>query len=542
MIDLRRRSLLKAGVLGAGAMAAPGRAATLNRGFTHGVASGDPRQDRVLLWTRYVPPRGDAAPLAYEVAEDVGFGRIVTRGEAVASAETDYCAKPAVAGLASGRWYYYRFSAPDGARSAIGRTRTLPEGNARAFRIAAFSCSNKPFGWFNAYAHAAARNDIDLVVHLGDYIYEYPRGDYPSNDQILPGRPIEPATEIVQLADYRARYASYRTDPDLQRLHQLFPSLNIWDDHEITNDAWKGGAQNHQPETEGDWEVRKATAKRAFREWLPMGDEDYAAYEVGDLLTLIRLDTRLAGRDKQIDLGRALAGANDTVAALTALRDKDWTDPSRTLLGQAQEAWLADQFKASSTAGMRWQLVAHQVLAGFLSTSADAETSWLGPDPSERARQRLAAGLAATKLGLPFNMDSWSGYPAARARMLSAAQGANANLVMIAGDTHNAWAFDLMNDRRPAGVEFGTPSVTSPGFEGSLRGVSPERVAQSLVAANPELKWADTSRRGYMTLSFTPDAVQCDWNLLDTIRERSTVVAATQTARVRRGANQLSLG
>ncbi len=540
MIDLRRRSLLKAGAIGTGLLAAPAGAIGPVRDFTHGVASGEPSATGVLLWTRFVPARGDAVPLSFEVAEDPGFGRIVARGDTLASADNDHCAKPRVEGLTPDRWYYYRFAAPDGARSMTGRTRTLPQGPTRQFRIAAFSCSNKPFGWFNAYAHAAARTDIDLVVHLGDYFYEYVRGDYPSEAQTVPGRPIAPAGETWQLQHYRERFASYRDDPDLQRLHQLYPSIQIWDDHETANDAWKDGAQNHQPETEGPWEVRKAAARKAFREWLPASDDDYADYAIGDLVTLIRVDTRLAGRDRQIDLGAALAGATDTRAALIALRDGAWSDPKRQMLGAAQEGWLADRLKASVRSGARWQLVAQQVLAGAVSTPPDVTADWLGPDPSPFAKARVGAGIAASKLGLPFNWDSWGGYPAARARMLGSAQAAGANLVTIAGDSHNGWAFDLANDGKPAGVEFGTCSVTSPGLENYLRAAPPERVASSLVAANPELKWCDTSNRGYMALSFTPDAVRCDWQLLDTVRTRSTA-STTRSAMVAHGAQRLTL-
>ncbi len=540
MIDLRRRSLLKGGLFGAGALAAPASAIGPMRGFTHGVASGEPRADSVMLWTRYVPAKGDAAPLRFEVAEDVGFGRIVARGEAVASADRDYCAKPVAAGLVPGRWYFYRFTAPDGVQSMMGRTRTLPQGPTAQFRIAAFSCSNKPFGWFNAYAHAAARNDIDMFVHLGDYFYEYVRGDYPSEKDSVAGRPINPAGETYRLEDYRARYASYRDDPDLQRLHQLFPCLVLWDDHETANDAWMGGAQNHQPETEGPWEVRKAAAKQAFREWLPASDADYESYQIGDLVTLMRLDTRLTGRDRPIDLGEELVGKDDVPAALVALRDGTWSKTERQVLGPKQEAWLADRLKASVSNGTRWQLLAQQVLSGFLVTSQEATADWLGPNPSERAKKRVGAGIAASKLGLPYNWDSWSGYPAARARMLASAQAAGANLVSIAGDSHNAWAFDLANDGKPAGVEFGTCSVTSPGLENSLRGVSPDRVSAALVAANPELKWCDTSRRGYMALNFMRDAMTCEWQLLDTIRERS-VTCATRTAHVAHGTQRLGM-
>lgn len=541
MIDLRRRSLLKAGALGAGALAAPAGAVGLTRGFTHGVASGEPRSDRVMLWTRYVPARGDAALIGYEVAEDPGFGRVVAKGDVPVSGETDFCAKATVTGLVPGRWYYYRFTGADHSRSMMGRTRTLPEGRTHGFRIAAFSCANKPFGWFNAYAHAAARNDIDLVVFLGDYAYEYPRGDYPSAQQSVAGRPIEPEGETYQLDGYRARYASYRADPDLQRLHQMFPCLAIWDDHETANDAWKDGAENHQPDVEGSWDARKVAARRAFRDWLPMSDEDYASYEIGDLVTLIRCETRLVGRDKQLDLASALAGASDLNAALIAFRDGALADPKRSMMGERQEEWAAKQLRDSVKAGTRWQLVAQQVLMGHLVTSSEATADWLGPNPSERVRKRITAGIAAAKAGIGLNPDAWDGYPAARGRLLGAAQSAGASFVTMAGDTHNAWAFELANDGKPAGVEFGTNSVTSPGLEAYLRGVTPERVARSLVAANPELEWCDTSRRGYMTLSFTPDELRTDWQLLDTVRERSTA-ATTQTARVAHGAGRMTLG
>jgi alkaline phosphatase D len=539
MIDVRRRLFLKTGLLGLGALGTPLLAQ--ERGFTHSVASGDPRADGVILWTRYMGS-GDEAKLRVEVARDEGFGRIIRRAEAVASGASDFTARAEVTGLDPDRRYFYRFVAPDGTRSPVGRTKTLPAAGTRPFRIAVFSCSNLPFGWFNAYGHAAARDDIDLVVHLGDYIYEYQRGAYPSLQQAMPGRIIEPANEIVALADYRARYASYRRDADLATLHQMFPSVTIWDDHEFTNDAWRDGAQNHQPETEGDWATRKRIARQVNREWLPMRDVPYDAIEIGDLATLIRLDTRAEGRDQQLDLGGVLKGAANPTAALAAFRDGPWSDRERTLLGQQQEAWFTRAVGASVKARQRWQLVAHQVLAGTVQTPKTATPAWLGADAPDYVRGRITAGIAATRAGLPANLDSWGGYPAARARMLRAAQEANANLVMIAGDTHNAWAFDLANEERPAGVEFGGQSVSSPGFEGSLRGIAPKDLAAALVAENAELKWCDTARRGYMTVTLSAEEARCDWHFLETIRERSTKLAETVTARTSRGTNRLTLG
>jgi alkaline phosphatase D len=539
-IHLRRRDLFGAGVAGLAA-AMPGRAwaTTLSRGFTHNVASGEPSQTGVLLWTRYVPA-GDAAALTAEVAEDSGFMRIVARAEAVADASTDYCARARAEELEPGRWYYYRFRTASGETSPTGRTRTLPAGRTGRFNIAVFSCSNLPFGLFNAYAHAAERQDIDLLVHLGDYIYEYGRGTYPSAAEAMPGRILEPANEIVTPADYHARYATYRRDQDLQALHQRFPMISIWDDHEFTNDTWKDGAQNHQSETEGPWETRKAAAKAAYRHWLPMSDEPYKAYEIGDLATLIRLDTRAEGRDRQLELADAFKLADDPAKALGAFRDTVWADPARQMLGAPQEAFLADALAASVKGGKRWQVVAQQILAGETKTPADANASWLGGTPPDYVKQRFQAGVLAGKVGLPFNFDSWGGYPAARSRYLASAQAAGANLLNLAGDSHNAWAYDLANNGSPAGVEFGVQGITSPDMESYMRGADPKQVAAALIGTNPELKWCETERRGYMTLSLTPDAAQCDWHFLETIRARSTAIAATHSAVVRPGTNRIA--
>ena len=263
-MNIDRRSLVKAGLYGLGALALPGVASILHaRGFTHGVASGEPGARRMLLWTRYASDSG--ARLRVEVAADTMFTRIVAGGEAYADPDRDHTARVVVEGLAPGRWHFYRFIAPDGAMSPVGRTRTLPEGEVSRFGIGLFSCSNLGFGWFNAYAHACERSDLDLMVHVGDYFYEYQPGVYPDPKDAHPARKLDPPNETVSLADYRLRHACYRLDPDLQRLHQSYPMVAGWDDHELTNDAWVDGAQNHQPDKEGDWGVRKTAAMRAYR-------------------------------------------------------------------------------------------------------------------------------------------------------------------------------------------------------------------------------------------------------------------------------------
>lgn len=530
-----RRDLLGLGMAGAALL--PARALAQTRGFTHGVASGEPGQTGMLFWTRYVGA-GDAR-LTLEVAEGGDIAKPVRTVPATARADSDHIARVRVEGLHPGHRYYYRFTAADGSRSIIGRTRTLPRDRPDHFRIAVFSCSNVPFGFFNAYAHAVAADDADLVVHLGDYIYEYPRGTYPTAEQSIAGRNIDPPSETISLADYRARYATYRADADLQALHAHFPSITIWDDHEIANDAWVNGAQNHQGE-EGDWQVRKRAAMQAYREWLPMDERAYAAYPVADLATLIRLDTRIEGRGEQLtgELAALIAsGADD--GRIAAFRDSRWAATERSLLGTAQEAWLAGQLRSSRA---RWQLLVQQVVMGALRQPPGLSPDALGPNAPASARARLTAGARVSALGLPFNLDAWDGYPAARDRLLAAAQAAGSNLIVLAGDTHNCWAFDLDRGGTPVGVEFATPAVSSAGLETFVSGMSMTALEQAFVGANPQLKWCELSRRGYMLVDISADAVRCDWRLLDTVRTRSTKLADGYRAAVAHGSRRLTLG
>ncbi|BDI59924.1 alkaline phosphatase D family protein [Qipengyuania nanhaisediminis] len=537
---ISRRGVFALAGAGAAIAAMPARAHGFGRGFTHSVASGEPHANRVLLWTRYVAD--DEAQLQWQVSRDAGFTAVVSEGAAIASPARDHCAKAIANGLAPDSWYYFRFTAPDGSHSPVGRTRTLPEGPSQRFRMAAFSCSNFGFGWFNAYAHAAEANDVDLAVHLGDYIYEYGAGTYPSPEQKLTGRDIAPESEIVALTDYRLRYATYRADPDLQRLHQVLPMIAVWDDHESANDSWEHGAQNHQGDTEGSWDARKAAAKRAYREWMPVSDEPYAAYEVGDLATLFRLDTRIEGRDEQFDIGQLVAGRDNPqamVQALAAFREGRYADPERQLLGAAQEQWLADGLRASKARGARWQVLVQQVLMGKLS-SPDRLLDLLGDNVPAFARNRLRAAALARAAGLPLNMDAWDGYPAARERLFEAALAADAELIVLAGDSHNGWAFELAHGEARTGVEFGVPSVSSPGFETYLAAIPPDQMAAMLVGANAELAWADTAQRGYMAVELTSERATSEFRFASGIRQRSSRLAGTHRIAVEADARRIS--
>jgi len=534
-----RRSLLLTGTLGIGALALPGvaLAQAAARGFTHSVASGEPGPDTMLLWTRYVPADRGAVKLRAQIATSADFSRIVAEGEQITGPWRDHTAKVTVAGLAPDTRYFYRFVAPDGSFSPVGRTKTLPIGDARRFGIAIFSCSNLPFGYFNAYGHAAARDDIDLWVHLGDYLYEYKQGGYAPAGGAIGGRWPEPAGEMIHLVDYRLRYASYRADPDLQALHAAKPMLIQWDDHESANDSWEGGAENHQPDSEGDWSARKAAAMQVFREWMPVSETPWGTYDIGTLATFFRTESRLLARTEQPDI-KPLFQEKDPVKALTAFRDGAWQDPAMTMLGSEQEVWLDHAMRRSVKAGQRWQVVGFGTILGNLATPMDA-MSWLAPDADPRAKAFVQAGVTAARLGLPMNYDSWGGYPAARARFLQSSQAMGANLLVVCGDSHNAWAFDLAQDGKAAGVEFAGHAVTSPGFESATR-IDPKTVAAGLVRANPELKWCDTSRRGYMALTLTPEQARNDWVFVDSVTERSLKASIGHSATVTRGRNVMA--
>lgn len=532
-----RRLLLRLGTLGVGALAMPGAAQVLAaRGFTHGVASGEPSGQSVLLWTRYVGS-GAETRLTVEVSDSADFARVTGGGSVTASADSDYTAKFTVTGLVAGRWYFYRFVAPDGSKSCVGRTRTLPEGALAKFTLGVFSCSNLGFGWFNAYADAAERGDIDLAVHLGDYLYEYAPGEYPARNATIAGRDFLPTREIVTLADYRLRYASYRADAALQRLHQVVPMISQWDDHELTNDAWMDGAQNHQPDTEGDWVTRKAIAMRVYREWMPVSDANWRSYEIGSLATIALPETRISGRMKQFDYAELVAGGGDVAGRLAAFRDGAWQNQQRTLMGAGQEAWLSGLLAASARRGTQWQVLAQQLVMGTINTPPEA-ARWIPADAPAYVRARFAVGQAAARAGLPLNLDAWDGYPAARARLLGAAQAAGANLVTLSGDSHNGWAFDHRHDGRAAGVEFAGNSVTSSGFEAYVP-APPADVAAALVRANPGLKWADTSKRGYMAVELTPERATSTWRMWDSVRDPQACWSSEVRQTVRHGVNRL---
>ena len=308
MIQLNRRELIAAlGAIGL-APAAFASADEPALTFAHGIASGDPTRDSVILWTRVnTADARDTVRAKWTVASDPGMKDIRRFGRVETNHRRDFTVKIDARGLRPAATYYYQFEA-GGVKSPVGRTRTLPDKSVDRLRLAFASCANYPHGYFNAYARIAARDDLDFVLHLGDYIYEYKLGDYA--DAALEGqRDVVPTQEIVTLADYRLRYALYRTDPDLQEVHRQHPFITVWDDHETANNSWRDGAENHNPdEGEGKWRVRRRGAVQAYNEYMPIrsdspsDDRIYRTFRFGDLADILMLDTRLHGRDQQIDI------------------------------------------------------------------------------------------------------------------------------------------------------------------------------------------------------------------------------------------------
>ena len=456
--------------------------------FRHGVASGDPRADRVLLWTRVSGGTGEV-PVRWTLAANPTFTRVIARGETRTGAARDFTVKVDATGLAPSTTYYYRFEALGG-RSAVGRTRTLPAAGAARIRMALTSCSNYPHGYFNAYARMAERTDLDLVLHVGDYIYDYHQGRYFDPD-LAKDRAVDPPTEILTLADYRKRYALYRTDVDLQAVHQQHSFVCVWDDHEIANNAWRDGAENHQP-NEGDYHVRRAAAYQAYLEWLPVREPGsarqpliYRSFAIGELADLVMLDTRIIGRDEQVDRANVLAVE----------------DPRRSLLGPGQEGWLEGELVESVRAGTRWQILGQQVMFA----------------------PQTPAGQAAG------NPDSWDGYRVSRSRVFDMVERHKVpNLVVLTGDVHSSWGYDLprgisdgydpATGRGSLGVEIVCPAVSSP------TPFTPENTAERLATvtkARPHLKYMDGLSRGYVVLEITRERLQADWWLLNSVKERN---------------------
>ncbi|EHZ2490791.1 alkaline phosphatase D family protein [Vibrio parahaemolyticus] len=502
--------------------------------FEHGVASGDPTQTQVIIWTR-VTTTASYVDVSWQVASDMEFSNVVQSGVFTTDTGRDFMVKVDVQNLNANSQYYYRFMVGE-MMSEVGQTQTLPEDGVEKASMAVVSCANYPAGYFHVYREILNQHEqspFDVVLHLGDYIYEYGAGGYASEDAAALGREPSKGTECITLDDYRKRYAQYRQDADLQALHAKLPMIAVWDDHELANDTWKNGAENHQDD-EGSFIDRRAAAAAAWTEWLPVRENTfsnmliYRQFSFGNLVNLMMLDTRLVGRDKPLDYFSLNAPTMEAIGGLVAQsRSAD-----RELLGTEQLAWLMNEF---NTHDAKWNVLGQQVLMSRMELPSSVMTAMfqLFTSTEEKKTEALLAvntaitgylaDPSADPISLPYNLDAWDGYYVEREKVYQLAKASSGNFVCLAGDTHNAWASELKDvSNNPIGVEFATSSVSSPGLEEYLA-LDPVAIAQmeyTLPHLVSELQWADIKQRGFMRVTFTADAAQSTWYLVSTIKDK----------------------
>jgi alkaline phosphatase D len=529
--------------------------------FNYGVASGDPLADRVILWTHARFEGSDeSVALSYQVATDGTFSKIVSAGTAVASASTGFTAKVDAIGLTPGTSYFYRFVSGRWI-SPVGVTRTLPATSASSVKLAVFSCSLYSAGFFNAY-DAAMRSGAEYAVHLGDYIYEYGSdpAKFGNSNAVTLGRVTAPTNEIVTLDDYRTRYAKYRSDPNLKAVHATMPFITVWDDHEFANNAWVDGAENHNSATQGPWAARKAIAAQVYHEWMPIRVQDpanllkiYRRFDFGNIFTLHMLDTRIEGRTKQYDAyGDADGGITRYATALTS-----GTDAAHPMMSTTQQSWLTNGTAASTAT---WQILGNQDImarmwfpASVLQAQASGNTTAVPQAISAylTAKATPAAYRTATQVGLlnttvnpqlPYNLDSWDGYPIQRETILQTIRAQGKKLITLSGDSHNAWFANLTTLAGvKVGVEFAGTSVTAPGFESAGLGGLASSLDGTAVSGGingtglglvDDLNYVDAIRRGYLLVTATAEAVKGEYVFVDTIASTAYTPTVGKTVTV----------
>ncbi len=510
-----------------------------NDNFNEGVASFDPQANQVIIWTRYTST-APVVSLVWQVSTDMQFENIIRSGEVSTDSNRDYTVAIQVENLEAGLNLFYRFvNVLDSTVSPVGETFT-PANSISELSLAVVSCSNFQSGFFNVYK-AISQSNADVVVHLGDYIYEYASDEYGTIPGFTDatGRTPQPDAETITLEQYRERYRQYRRDEDLKELHRKKPFITVWDDHEVTNDAYTDGAENHDP-SEGDFQTRKQDALKAYSEYLPLTTTDnsliYRNLSFGNLADLIMLDTRLIGRNLQLSYTNYFDSLGNFDAASF---QNDLMNPNRTILGSTQRDWFLNQLNNSSA---NWQIIGQQVLmtkfllpveiAVLLAQAGDS------PTPQDLAnvnqafqelvviKTRILQGdptltpeeIARVENVLPFNLDAWDGYPVEREAVYSAF--ANKNVVVLAGDTHNAWENDLRDaNGNLVAKEIATASVSSPGI-GEILGGDPNVIAgfeDALSFLVDEINYSNLGNRGYALVTINGSSVSADYKFVDTV-------------------------
>ncbi|MEO6698513.1 MAG: alkaline phosphatase D family protein [Paraperlucidibaca sp.] len=512
--------------------------------FEHGVASGDPTANSLILWTaitpissavEWVPVTLKYVVSAQRMSEAAALAALsdTTRarrlGAFLAHRARDFTVKIDLGNLAeyadasfsegqiqalpAGQYIYYQFVAGSQV-SRLGRGRTMPLAPVAQARFAVTSCANLPAGFFSVYELINQQDDLDFVLHLGDYLYEYGEGEYGDGSALTRqgiARTPEPATEMLTEQDYVLRHAQYKRDPELQKLHALFAMIPVWDDHEIANDSYREGAENHTEGDEGIYEERKGHAIRAYFNWMPLREQFdrlaeslrpdpreviYRRLRVGDLLDIVMLDTRIIGRDKQ---------------AATPAVDPSRFDENRSLLGDNQRQWLQLQLLEAKNQGARWTFLGQQIMFGQLNLVELPQIQLLG----EKALGNLVA----------VNMDQWDGYVAERNRLRDFIRAIGLeNLVVLTGDIHTSWAMELYENpalligggaEQPFGVELVTPSVTSPGFPDGVA----EVVSVAVPLANPHIRYNELKSKGFIVVDVTPERMVAEWRYVQSISD-----------------------
>ncbi len=507
--------------------AAPAKA----KHFLHGVASGDPRHDSVVLWTR-ASNVDDLSLVTWEIATDKAFENLLAAGESVAKAENDFTIKVIGQGLKPGATYYYRFTTHE-EKSPVGRTKTLPVGALDKLGVALVSCSNYPFGFFNAYAEIAKDEAIDVVLHTGDYIYEYGGADgWGHETGATLKRTHAPAHEIVSLADYRMRHAQYKSDKGSQAMHAAHPLLCIWDDHESANNPWKDGAQNHQPETEGDWPTRRAASLKAYYEWMPIREPEdgmtreqaWRSYSFGDLATLVTMESRHTARGEQIDYAHYAEAINSWEEREAFMQDV--VNAPRAMISKEMEDEFRSSFGQSVQAGQPWRIVGSASPIARMLTPNIAEHG-ITPDMNKATPEGTPPSLGTQALfwkgqwNLPFYTDTWDGYPRAREEFYDVCQEVGAtDLFFLTGDSHSFWANTLADeDGKAMGVEIGTAGVTSPGdfVESGWPDDVAEKLDRVFEQELDEVRWTDNMHQGYVRVVYRRDTATVDYVAMDTV-------------------------
>lgn len=598
MRNTTRRDLLTRVIPGVTAVATLDAIASPAASFLHGVASGDPTADAVILWSRVTPRFSEATEVTWTLARDPEFVQIFRSGTVITDGDRDFTVKVDVTGLPADTHWFYRFSAL-GAQSVAGRTRTLPLGAVDVFTVAVCSCSNYPAGYFNAYRHISERDDIDLVLHLGDYLYEYPEGGYASEQAAKLWRLSVPGHETASLADYRARHAQYKTDPDLQSVHARYPFMVTWDDHESANDSWSDGAQNHSQE-EGSWALRKSMALQAYYEWMPIREpkgrplvEQWRAAQIGNLATIVMLETRLSARDRQVNMGQDMryrsapydfsnpeqpqpattgsathhirqvklpfnVSVNPPAAITDYARIKAFADMSslpegiaylpdtkafrqqvldkegRSLLGNSQRQFVADQLERSINDQTVWQIFGNQTLVAPI-TAPDVSDAYSN-EQLNNLPQYVRGFVTNTQYDLPFGTDSWNGYGAERRWFLNQNAASNSHMIVLTGDTHAAWGLNLTTKDYPdwQGIELGTTAISSPGYTQSFQ-LPAAQIEKGMKAANPHLHYSDVAHRGYLTLTLEPEQATARFYKMASVSRRTVELAGADEFTIRPG-------